>query len=133
MSEREILSEISRIARNARKTADAAQEIEARLAVEIGGAMIRLRLQNEGVNAFLDGPTSRFMESREFPFRGLYVAPLAIRGREAGTLIACFGSWGARGEFLERATAHIGEQLADLLARTQSRGSMKGEDAKCAG
>lgn len=120
MSEKEILVEISRITRSAQSAAEAAEKIEAQLALEIGSALIRLRPPGARTALFADSPISRFMESREFPFRGLYVAPLAVRGEEAGTLVACFGSWGARGEFLQRATAHTGDQLAALLARTHS-------------
>jgi hypothetical protein len=129
MSEKEILVEISRIARVARNVVEAAEKIEAHLAQEIGGAMIRLKPPGAGAALFRDSPISSFMESREFPFRGLYVASLAVRGKEAGTLVACFGSWGTRGEFLHRATAHASEQLAALLARTNSGGLPKVEAA----
>ncbi len=120
MTEKEILVEIRRITGEARTLGEAVERIEACLALEIGSALIRLKPPGAGAALFRDSPISRFMESREFPFRGLYVAPLAVRGKEAGTLVACFGSWGSRGAFLHRATAHSGEQLAALLVRTHA-------------
>jgi hypothetical protein len=129
MTEKEILVEISRITGDARNVGEAVERIEACLALEVGSALIRLKPPGAGAALFRDSPISRFMESREFPFRGLYIAPLAVRGKDAGTLVACFGSWGSRGEFLHRATAHSGEQLAALLIRTYSGAVAKVEAA----
>jgi hypothetical protein len=128
MSERELLLEITRIASDAANAAEATRRMQARLALEIGSAMILLRPPGAAGQLFANSPISEFMESREFPFRGLYVEPLAVRGKEAGTLVACFGSWGGKGEFLQRAAAHASEQLAALLARVH-RGALPKEEA----
>jgi len=126
MNEKEILVEISRIAGDAETVVQAADQIQARLAIEVGNAMILLRSAADRTSLFQDNPVAEFMESREFPFRGLYIEPLVVGGEKAGTLVACFGSWGAKGEFLQRATAHISEQLAVLLGRTPSGAPFKG-------
>ena len=58
------------------------------------------------------------MDSREFPFRGLYTAPLIVGNRKVGRLIACFGSFGAPVKSLPGLTAHVARQLSEIMSRT---------------
>ena len=121
MNERELMSEIGGIARLAHSLDEAVTRIESLLAHEIGSATLTLQpVQNR--SPFLAGTgVSRFLESREFPFRGLYTAPLVKGDRPRGMLIACFGTWGAPGDLLQRATAYTAEQLGTLLGRVNRR------------
>ncbi len=122
MNERELISEIGGIARLSHSLDEAVSRIESLLAHEIGSATLTLQPVQNG-SPFLSGTgVSRFLESREFPFRDLYTAPLVkARDRPRGILIACFGTWGAPGEMLQRATAYTAEQLGTLLGRVSRR------------
>ena len=121
MNEHELMSEIGGIARLAHSLDEAVTRIESLLAHEIGSATLTLQPVQNG-SPFLAGTgVSRFLESREFPFRGLYTAPLVKGDRPRGMLIACFGTWGAPGDLLQRATAYTAEQLGTLLGRVNRR------------
>jgi hypothetical protein len=58
------------------------------------------------------------LDSREFPFRGLYTEQLRVGGRKVGLLVACFGSFGVPGKLLPALTSQIAGQLNEILART---------------
>jgi hypothetical protein len=115
ISERQLISEVGGIVRRAVSVEEALARIENFLGPEIGS--VTLLLRPLGSSRFNEGAVSSFLESREFPFRGVYTAPLVPKGQSRATLIACFGTWGAPGEILRRATASIARDLGALAAR----------------
>lgn len=117
-NETHLLTEITGVARIAGSLEEALRRMEALLAGEIGAATLSVRNGASAAPLLASGTLSRFFESKEFPFRGIYTAPLAEGGRPAVTLVAVFGAWGAPGDFLRRATAHAAAQLARFVPRT---------------
>jgi hypothetical protein len=115
MNERQLISEIGGIARRAVSVAEAVSGIESLLRRAIGSATLLLRQVDGG--RLNETAVSDFLESREFPFRGVYTAPLVEEGNSRATLVACFGSWGAPGELLRRATVSIARDLSTLSGR----------------
>jgi hypothetical protein len=111
MNERQLISEIGGIARRAASVEEAMARMEGLLGREVGAATLLLRPAGGGLN---ESAVSGFLESREFPFRGVYTAPLA---EQSQSLVACFGSWGAPGDLLKRATASIAKDLSTLTGR----------------
>jgi hypothetical protein len=88
------------------------------LAERIGSAALTVDLSDGGMSPSLARSTPEFMDSREFPFRGMYTAPLAVGSRKVGRLVACFGTFGAPGKILPELTAHVARQLVEILRRT---------------
>ena len=116
MKEQELHTEIAGIVRRARSLAPALHEIRSLIAREFGAALLVVRPAANG-SALPASVVSEFLESREFPVRALYTTPLKSEGKEAGTLVACIGSWGTSSDVLRRITTFAGEQLASLLRR----------------
>jgi len=120
MNERELIAEIGGIVRAANSLDEAVGRVESLLSREIGAATLQVRLLQSGSPVFAGTGVSQLLESRAFPFRALYTAPL--RGdRPRETLLACFGTWDAPGELLQRVTAYTAEQLGTLLQRRSWR------------
>jgi hypothetical protein len=117
MKERELLSEIVRITRDAEGLGLALRQLQNLLATEYGGALLILRPASGSPATAASPHISEFLESRNFPFRGLYTAPVAGARRHAGTLVACIGAFGAPGDLLRRVTAFAAEQISDLARR----------------
>jgi hypothetical protein len=115
INERQLISEIGGIVRRAGSVEEAVTSIQRFLGPEVGS--VTLLLRPVGSNQFREGAVSKFLESREFPFRGVYTAPLVADGQSRATLIACFGTWGAPGELLRRTTASIARDLGALAGR----------------
>ena len=90
------------------------------LSGEIGSAALLVDLTDEGMSPSVAKSTAAFMDSREFPFRGLYTAPLTVGNRKVGRLIACFGTFGVPGKMLPDLTSHVARQLVEVLRRTQT-------------
>jgi hypothetical protein len=82
-----------------------------------------------GISPWAAKSVAEYLDSRQFPFRGVYTAPLIVENRKIGRLIACFVSFGSPGEFLQHLTAHIAQQLGELLARTHRKGLPRPEAA----
>jgi hypothetical protein len=116
-NERELILEISRIGHASTSVAEAIHTLQALLAGEIGASVLVVRPIHRVASSLAAESISEFLDSRRFPFRGLYTAPLVVGGRELGRLIACFGSFGSPGELLRRLTAHAAQQLGELLDR----------------
>jgi hypothetical protein len=91
---------------------------QAVLAGEIGSARLLVDLVEEGMSPSVAKSTAAFMDSRQFPFRGLYTAPLTVGNRRVGRLVACFATFGMPGKALPVLTSHIAVQLGEILART---------------
>jgi len=128
-TENEIIREISRIGHESVSVDEAVRIVQSLLATEIGGSKLILDSEDLGISARVAKSTSEFLDSREFPFRGLYTAPLMVGNKTAGRLIACFGSFESPGEFLQRLTAHIAHQFEQLLSRIHSEVISRAEAA----
>jgi hypothetical protein len=128
-SERELILEISRIGHESKSVDEAVGSAQSLLAREIGGSTLLLDPAEPGISPWAAKSASEFLDSREFPFRGLYTAPLMIGNDSAGRLIACFGSFESPGESLQRLTAHIAQQFGQLLARTHGEVISRAEAA----
>jgi hypothetical protein len=115
MKESQLLADLGEISRAANSVHDALKGMEALLSERIGIAMLILRGAHEDSSAASGFSVARFLESREFPFRGVYSEKVERRGKHAGTLLACFGTWGAPGKLLRAATAHAAKQIGALL------------------
>ena len=121
-SESEIIHEINRIGHESQDVTDAVEIAESLLAAEIGGSTLLIDFPEQGgISARASKSISDFLDSRQFPFRGLYTAPLIAGNERAGRLIACFGSFESPGEFLQLLTAHIAQQFGPLLTRTHGK------------
>jgi hypothetical protein len=118
-SERELIHEISRIGRESRSLHEAVDLARALLDLEVGSSTLLVDSAQDGISPQAAKRVSDFLNSREFPFRGLYTARVLVGNSEAGRLIACFDSFGFPGGLLERLTGHIAQQLGQLIARTQ--------------
>jgi hypothetical protein len=116
-SEKELNLEISRTVHESKSVDEAAQFAQSLLAKEIGGSRLLLDFAEPGNPSLAAKSASEFLDSREFPFKGLYTAPLLVGNQRAGRLIACFGSFEFPGELFQRLTAHIANQLGQLLTR----------------
>src|SRR5438270_7181110 len=114
MKENELLSEIGRIVRSADGLGPALRRVQALIAGQYGGALLIIRPVSSGTSLPPAPALYDFLESREFPFRALYTAPLNPGNRAAGTLVACIGTWGAQADLLRRVTNFVGQQLTDL-------------------
>jgi hypothetical protein len=68
---------------------------------------------------------SDFIESRRFPFRGVYPAPLGA----VGVLIACIGSWGTPIETIQSRVEQAAFRLAPLFEQTPAMLSSHSEAA----
>jgi len=117
-SERDLIPVISRLARRSKSTDEAMELFQPVLAGQIGGATLILDPVDEGISTAVSKSIAAFMDSREFPFRGLYTAPLIVGNRKVGRLIACFGSFGAPVKSLPVLTAHVARQLSEIMNRT---------------
>ena len=120
-SERELILEISRIGHESKSVDEAVESAQSLLAREIGGCTLLMDSGEQGISLWAAKSASEFLDSREFPFRALYTTPLIAGNETAGRLIACFGSFGSPGEFLQRLSAHIAQQFGPLLARTHRK------------
>ena len=128
-SESEIIREISRIGHESKSVDEAVKVVQSLLATEIGASTLLLDPAELGISSWAAKSASEFLDSREFPFKGLYTAPLMMGNETSGRLIACFGSFESPGEFLQRLTAHIALQFGQLLARTHCEMSSRAEAA----
>lgn len=119
-SEKNLAPAISRLSHQTSSISEAVAQFQSLIADEIGGAALLVEPVKEGIPNPIAHSVSEFMESRRFPFRGLYTAPLMAGNRKVGRLVACFGSFGAPGNSLPKLTLHMARQLSDILSRTHS-------------
>jgi hypothetical protein len=117
-TERNLIPVINSLSRQAKSLDEAIELFQSLLAGEVGGATLLVDPAEEGISPGTGKTVAAFMESRQFPFRGLYTAPLTVGSRRVGKLIACFGSFGAPGKSLPEVTAQIARQLSEILGRT---------------
>lgn len=115
MKEIELLAGLGKVSRAANSVHDALKGMEALLSERIGTATLILRGVSEDSSAAAGFSVASFLESREFPFRGVYSERVERSGKPAGTLLACFGTWGAPSHLLKAATAQAAKQIGALL------------------
>jgi hypothetical protein len=115
--EKEMIPLIQQLSRQAKSVEEAIDLIQAMLAGQIGGATLLIEPLDRGLSPYIARAISSFMDSRAFPFRGFYTIPLKVRGKNAGRLIACFGTFGAPENFLPRLSTHIATALGEVLGR----------------
>jgi hypothetical protein len=117
-NEQHLIPVISRLARQARNINEAIALFQPVLADEIGGANLFVDASEERMSPSVMKSTAAFLDSHQFPFRGLYTAPLKVGGRRVGLLVACFGSFGVPGKLLPAITDQLAKQLNEILGRT---------------
>jgi hypothetical protein len=117
-TERNLIPVINSLSRQAKSVDEAIELFQLLLAGEVGGATLLVDPVEEGISPVTGKTVAAFMESRQFPFRGLYTAQLTVGSRKVGKLIVCLGSFGAPGKSLPEVTAHIAKQLSEILGRT---------------
>lgn len=115
---RGLVPEIERISRRSTSLEEAIHSVEAALKSEIGDATLLLQPEGEKLSPFSLGAVSSFLESRTFPFRGVYTAP-----SRAGRLIVLFGGFGEPGKFFQELTNRIATELGALQLRVQGAAS----------
>lgn len=125
MSEKEFVREMNRIVRESNIAEDAIEETQALFAAEFGETRLVLRPMSSTASPFGEPVVRDFIESRRFPFRGVYTAPLGMDG----VLIACIGSWGAPIETIQSLVEHAAVRLAPLFERTQALAARPSEAA----
>jgi len=119
MRESELLADLGEIAGAADSVGEALQAMEALLSDQLGSAILILRGPAEDLTSQRQGfSVAGFLESRDFPFRGVYSERIESGGRPAGTLLACFGTWGAPSQLLRAATVQAAKQIGALLRRS---------------
>jgi hypothetical protein len=117
MKEQELLKEIARIVREADSLAAALRLIQSLLATHCGGALLIIRPEAPGSAISAAPAVCAFLESKQFPLRGFYAAPLNYGSRATGTFVACIGTWAVPCDLLRRVTNYAGQQLAELARR----------------
>jgi hypothetical protein len=121
MSDKELFLEIGRITSSAHTVDEAIKHTQSLLGNEVGHAVLFVRPIHAGASLFSETEIREFLDSREYPFRGIYTSYITTNGEDVAILIACFGSWGAPGDLLRRATEEISIQLASLLGRDRNQ------------
>jgi hypothetical protein len=117
-NEQHLIPVIGRLARQARNIDEAIALFQPLLADEIGGANLFVDASEESISPAVMKSTAALLDSHQFPFRGLYTAPLKVGERRVGLLVACFGSFGVPGKLLPAITNQVAKQLNEILART---------------
>ena len=117
-NEKDLIVEINRIVREALNIEEAIAFVQSLLDSEIGSSKLLLDPDTHRMSSRAAISVCEFLDSRQFPFRALYTAPVVVGGETVGRLVACFGSFGSPGESLQRVTAHLARQLGQLLAQT---------------
>jgi hypothetical protein len=117
-NERNLIPVISMLSRQSKSVDEALGLFQSALAGEIGDAALLIDSLEGGISPSVAKSTAAFLDSRQFPFRGLYTAPMTVGNRKIGRLVACFGSFGAPGKSLPALTSHVARQLSDILSRT---------------
>ena len=109
---------ISQLSRQSKGIDEAITLFQPVLAGEIGDATLLVDLNEQGMSPDVAKSVAAFMDSRQFPFRGLYTASLMVGSRKVGRLFAWFGAFGVPGKSLAAITSHAASQLSAILART---------------
>ncbi len=119
MSEKELMAQLESIAGEAKSLEGALTAMERLLSSEIGSAVLTLRPEGTNLLSLPEATPGvlKFLESHEFPIRGMYSARIELGGLSAGTLLACFGTWSAPNRLLRAATTQAANLIDALLRR----------------
>ena len=117
MKEKELLGEIESVVRSAEGLGPALNCIKALIGAYCGGAVLVIRPESFGHATSTPPRVLEFLESRQFPFRGLYFAPVNYEKGPPHTFIACMGTWGIAADSLRRITTFTAQQLSVLISR----------------
>ena len=108
MSEKELTRESKRIIRGSTVLDQALEHLRILLSAEVGDVTLFIVWAGSQPSVFSDAKVLSFLESRVFPSRGVYTAPVGT----AATLVACLGSWGSPVHYVQSLIASIGTQLS---------------------
>jgi hypothetical protein len=111
---KELIRGIEQISRRSRNIQEAIHDVEVALKSEIGEAHLLLQPEEEKLSPFSIQAVSSFLESRTFPYRGVYTA-----SSRAGRLIVCLGGFATPGQFFQDLTNSIARELGALRGRLQ--------------
>jgi hypothetical protein len=103
VNENVLKREISQIFRHTEPYAAAIEAAAALLSHEVGDVRIVSRSDAGKRSIFRDPAIAAFLESRDFPFRGIYNAAAG----QGTALILCVGSWGAPPRFMQSLAEHV--------------------------
>ena len=117
-SEKNLIPVINRLSRQAKNADEAIELFQSLLADEVGEATLLMDSVEVGVSPDTGKTIAAFMESRQFPFRGLYTAPLTVGSRKVGPAGCLFRVVWRPGKWLPEVTAHVARQLSEILGRT---------------
>lgn len=113
--ERELFPVIRQISHRSATVEEAIHSFEAALKAEIGNAALLVQPSGDVLSPLALQSVSSFLNSRAFPFRGVYTAT-----SRAGRLVACFGAFTSSGPNFQKLTERIAVELGDLSDRVQS-------------
>jgi hypothetical protein len=80
--EKNLVPAINSLSRQAKSVDEAINLFQSLLAHELGGATLLMDSVEEGISPDAGKTVAAFMESRQFPFRGLYTAPLTVGSKK---------------------------------------------------
>lgn len=115
-SEQELIPAIRRISRRSATVEEAIHGVEAALKAEIGDATLLVQPEGDTLSPFSIHAVSSFLNSRAFPFRGVYTA-----SSRAGRLVVCLAAFSAPGKIFQELTNQISAELGVLSVRLQGK------------
>jgi hypothetical protein len=119
MSTQNLIPAINRLAREAHTVENAIELLQPLLADEFGAAALQVVSAGNGITDSTRKTITGFLESHDFPFRGIYTAPIVERGAKVGWLIAGFKSSVDHGGVLPTITNHLASQLSEIRNTTR--------------
>lgn len=113
--ERELFPVIRQISHRSATVEEAIHSFEDALKAEIGNAALLVQPGFDVLSPLALESVSLFLNSREFPFRGVYTATSRV-----GRVVACFGAFTSSGQAFQKLTERIAVELSGLSDRLQS-------------
>lgn len=122
--EQELLPVIRQISQRSATVEEAIGSLEAALEAEIGSALLIFQPSSkllifqpssEVLSPLALESVSSFLNSRDFPFRGVYTATSRV-----GRVVACFGAFTSSGQAFGKLTELIAVELSGLSERLES-------------
>jgi hypothetical protein len=128
VNEKQILSTITQIARNATSFSNAVEEVSALLQRGVDGRVILVLMPDKrsgGGQSVARHAEHFFDETTGLPYRSLYTVALSAHGRELGKLVAFFASGCSHDGVAQRLAQFAGEELGVLLERIRLAGPVR--------
>jgi hypothetical protein len=119
MTKKELTSGIASISNRADTAAATLEKIEQFLSKEGDDARLLLRHPRHGQSVFADPEIATFLESRNYPLRGVYTAQIARSGGDSAVLALCLGSFGTSAESAQHAVDVAAQHLAQKLSNVR--------------